>query len=89
MKKTLFKGTDLINIEEETPVPSPIDNSPVYSPQNSLVYHFEEGPDRRSPGIDPIKQQIYDYVESLERRSASMNQEPPVNLEEPLINTLK
>ena len=79
MKKTLSKETKPINIEEETPAPSPVDNSLEYCPQNSPVYHFEEGPSRRSPGIDPVQQEIYDYVESLERSSASMNQETPFN----------
>lgn len=55
MKKTPSKGTELINIEEETPFPSRVDNSPEYNPQNSLVYHFEEGPSRRSPSIDLVQ----------------------------------
>ena len=84
----MIKETKLINIDEETPVPSPIEKYPEYSPQNSPVYHFEEGPSRISPGIDPVQQQIYSYVESLER-SSSMSQEIPVNPQEPLIEILK
>lgn len=36
-----------------------------------------------------MQQQIYDYIESLEKRSASMNPEPFVNPQEPLIDPLK
>ena len=79
MKKALSKGTELIDVDEETPIPSPVNISPTHSPQNSPVYHFEGSPSRRSPSIDPFQQQIYDYVESLEKKNASMNPEPSVN----------
>jgi len=36
-----------------------------------------------------MQQQIYDSIESLEKRSASMNPEPSVNIQEPLIDGLK
>ena len=89
VKKTSSKGTKFINLEEETPVPSP-DNVPfAHSPQNSPEQYFEGSPIRRSPGIDPVQQQIYDYIESLEKKSASMDPDPSVNPQEPLIDSLK
>jgi len=73
VKKTSSKGTKFINLDEETPETSPVNISSVHNPQNSPIHHFEGSPSRRSPGIDPVQQQIYDYIESMEKRSASMN----------------
>lgn len=95
VKKVSSKGTEFINLEEETPVPS-LENVPfTYSPQNSPKQYFEGSPSGGSPGIDPVQQQIYDYIESLEKKSASMdpgssaNPEQSVNPQEPLTDSLK
>ena len=89
MKKTLSKGRELINLDEETPIPSLVNISPTHSPQNSPIHHFEGIPSRISPGIDLVQQKIYDYVESLEKKNASMNPKPSVNPQEPLVDALK
>ena len=89
VKKVASKGTEFINLEEENPVTSP-DNVPsAHSLQNYPEQYFESSPSRRSPGIDPMQQQIYDYIKSMEKKSASMNPEPSVNPQEPLIDSLK
>lgn len=89
VKKISSKGIEFINLEEETPVPSP-DNVPsAHNPQNSPEQYFEGNPSRRSLGIDLVQQQIYDYIESLEKKHASMDPESSVNPQEPLIDSLK
>ena len=40
MKKTLSKGTKLINLDDEIPIPSPVNIYPTHSPQNSPIHHF-------------------------------------------------
>lgn len=95
VKKVSSKGTKFINLEKETPVPSLEDVPFTYNPQNYPKQYFEGSPSRRSPSIEPMKQQIYDYIESLENKSASMdrgssaNPEQPLNPQEPLTNSLK
>jgi len=79
VNKISSKGTEFIYLEEETPTPS-LDNVPsAHSPQNSPEQYFEGSPSRRSPGMDPMQQQIYDHIESLEKKSASMDPESSVN----------
>ena len=89
VKETSSKGTKFINLDEETLEPSPVNISSTHSTQISLVHYFEGSLRRRSPGIEPVQQQIYDYIESLEKRSASMNPKPSFNPQEPLIAALK
>ena len=73
MKKTLPKETECISLDEETPIPSPVNTSPPHSPQNFPIHNFEGSPNRKSPGIDPTQQEIYDYIESLEKINATVN----------------
>ena len=95
MRKVTSKGAQFIKLEEETPAQSPDSIPPEHSPQNSPPKNFEGSPGRASPNIDPVQQQIYDYIESLEKKSASMdpgsstNPEQPVNPQEPLTDSLK
>ena len=94
-KKTPSKETEFINLEEETPEISPVNISSTHSPQNSPEQCFEGIPSTGSPGINPVQQQIYYYIESLEKKSASMDPESSanpelfVNPQEPLTNSLK
>ena len=89
VKKTSSKGTKFINLDEETLEPSPVNISSTHSPQNSPIHHFEGSLSIRSIGMDLVQQQIYDYIESLEKRSASVNAKPSANPQEPLIDALK
>lgn len=89
MKKTLPQETKFMDLEEEPPVPSPINISPPHSPVNSPIHNFEGSPSRRSLGIDLVQQDIYDYIESLEKRTTAMNPELPINPQEPLVDILK
>jgi len=95
VKKVSSKGTEFINLEEETPVPSPNNFPFTYSPQNCPKQYFEGSPSRGSPIINLVQQQIYDYIESLEKKSASMdpgsstNPKQHFNPQEPLTDSLK
>ena len=89
MKKTLPKETEFISLDEETPIPSPINILPPHSLQNSPIHNFEGSSSRKSLGIDPTQQEIYDYIETLEKRNEIVNPEHPINLQEPLVDTLK
>lgn len=95
VKKISSKETKFINLEEETLVSSPKIFPFTYSPQNSPRQYSEGIPSRGSPGIDPVQQQIYDYIESLEKKSASMdtrsstNPKQLFNPKEPLTDSLK
>lgn len=95
VNKVSSKETKLINLEEETPISSP-ENIPFkYSPQNSPKQYFEGSPNKGSPSIDPMQQQIYDYIESMENKTTPMdlgcstNLEKLVNQQEPLTDSLK
>ena len=89
MKKTLPQETKFVNLEEEPAIPSPINISPPHSPENSPIHNFEGSPSRISLGIELVQQDIYDYIESLEKTNATVNPEPPINPQEPLVDTLK
>ena len=58
MKKTLPKGIEFVILDEETPIPSPVNISPPNNPQNSPIHNFEGSPSRKSPSIDPAQQEI-------------------------------
>lgn len=95
VKKEKSKETQFIDLEEETPTQSPENIPYEQSPQNSPPHNFESIPRRAFPSIDLVQQQIYGYIESLEKKSTSVdprtsaNPEQPTTSQETLTRSLK
>jgi len=94
IKESSRQSIDFANLEEdeEMNIPSPIAPSPALSLVSSSIANTA----RRTLEIDPLKQEIYDCIESLEKKATenattSSNQgiQSHSPQEPPIVNTLK